>query len=318
MKSSHFRFHVIALLAVCIWGITFVSTKILLQNDLNPASIFFYRFLLAYLLISIISYKERRWAKSFKDEMLTLCLGVFGGSLYFLTENTALRYTLSTNVAFILCSAPLFTAILIGLADKMHKNRRSYKSKQQADKKDKPKIFTSIFVVGSGISIVGVAMIIFNGHFVLQLSPLGDMLCIAAALSWGFYTLVLKKLENKYSSLFLTRKVFFYGVLTILPSFVLGEPLCSPLKIIGNNVVLANMLFLGVIASLLCYLAWNKVVKEIGALKATNYIYLSPIFTSLASAFILREPITVISVIGAICIIFGVWISSRTKKLIEA
>lgn len=326
---SHKAFyHGLALVTIGVWGTTFVSTKVLLLSGLNPASIFFYRFLLAYLLMIAIEqgirFKNRRhrhrlglnetspksgtserealqtldaphaanaplFAHNLKDELKAAALGMGGGSVYFLTENTALRHTLSTQVSFILCTTPLITAILIGLFSKNLK-----------------KTFTPTFIIGTLLSLGGVAMVVFNGQFVLKLSPLGDFLCLSAALCWGFYTLLLKDMEKRYSTRFLTRKIFAYGLLTILPCF-----LCTPLhtspEILLKPVVLGNLLFLGIVASMICYLTWNKAVRELGALSVTPYIYLSPIFTSIASAFILHEPMGLFGIAGVLCIIIGVY-----------
>lgn len=291
--SHHFNrsvfFHVVAVLTVGVWGTTFIATKILLNHGLNPASVFFYRFLLAYILMLWVGRKEPWFADNWRDELKAVGLGLGGGSLYFLTENTALYYTLSTQVAFILCTAPLFTAILIGLFAGNLK-----------------KTFNPAFVTGTVLALGGVALVIFNGSFVLHLSPKGDLLCLAAALCWGFYTLLLRDMEKRYSTLFLTRKVFAYGLLTILPYF-LYEPLHGAPETLTRPIVWGNLLFLGVVASMVCYLSWNKTVRELGALTATPYIYLSPIFTSVASALILHEPLSGYGMAGALCIIVGVW-----------
>lgn len=106
------HYHLLALFVTIVWGATFVSTKVILQHGLTPSSIFFYRFLMAWIMIWIISPK-RLWANSLKDELLFMVLGVTGGSVYFLAENTALKYTLASNVSLIICTAPLITAFLI-------------------------------------------------------------------------------------------------------------------------------------------------------------------------------------------------------------
>ena len=110
MKS--YVYHLIALFTVGIWGTTFVSTKVLLNHGLSPVDIIFYRFLLAYLCLWPVSYR-RFWAKSLKDELLLMGGALTGGSLYFLTENTALTMSYASNVSLIVCTAPLLTAVVI-------------------------------------------------------------------------------------------------------------------------------------------------------------------------------------------------------------
>ena len=83
-------FHIISLLIIAIWGTTFVSSKVLLLNGLSPVEILFIRFILAYTVIFAFSH-SKLFAGNIKDELLFVLLGFFGGSLYFITENTALQ-----------------------------------------------------------------------------------------------------------------------------------------------------------------------------------------------------------------------------------
>ena len=92
--KREFWYHFVAFLTVAIWGSTFVFTKMLLQNGLSPAQIFTLRFVLAYVLMEVVTWiagRRVKWlSNSVKDEVLMVLLGVTGGSLYFLTENASL------------------------------------------------------------------------------------------------------------------------------------------------------------------------------------------------------------------------------------
>lgn len=156
-------------------------------------------------------------------------------------------------------------------------------------------------------------LVVFNGSFVLKLSPVGDLLTLLAALSWAFYSLVIKKMTGRYPTVFITRKIFFYGVLTILPAFLL-HPLQPDFDVLLKPVVLSNLLFLAVLASLVCYVLWNVVLKQLGTVRASNYIYLNPLVTMVASIIILHEQITWITLLGAGCIIFGVYQAEKKWK----
>ncbi|MDL2242097.1 DMT family transporter [Bacteroidales bacterium OttesenSCG-928-L03] len=290
MKGKSGWYHLIALGVVTVWGLTFISTKLCLMEGLTPADIFFYRFLIAYVLIWFFGTK-RLLAKSWRDELLFLLLGISGGSAYFLTENTALNYTLTSNVALLVCTAPLITAIFSHF---FLKEERLTKRVGQ----------------GSLIALLGAGLVIFNGHFILKLSPIGDLLSISAAVCWAVYTILLKKVGNRYSSLFITRKVFFYGLLTILPVFFF-EPLHTDTSVLLRPVVWGNLLFLGILASLLCYFLWNIIIDRLGAVQATNYVYINPIITLIGSALILGESVTIYAILGAILILLGV---GRTQR----
>ena len=83
------------------------------------------------------------------------------------------------------------------------------------------------------------------------------------------------------------------------------------LELLKLPVVYLNILFLGVIASMLCYIMWNTAVRALGASKTANYIYIVPLVTLITSAIFLSETITIASGIGALAIISGVYIAER-------
>lgn len=287
-------YHLLTLLVVVVWGTTFISTKILLREGLSPETIFFYRFLLAYLGIWLFGSK-RLFAYSLKDELLFVLLGISGGSFYFLLENYALKITLVSNVSLIVCTAPILTAVLTHLILKTEK-------------------LTRWLIQGSFIALVGVTLVVYNGSFILELSPLGDFLSLLAALFWAFYTIILKHISARYSTLFITRKVFFYGLITILP-FLIINPLTMSGEMLIQPVVWGNLLFLGAAASLMCYFLWNVTVKKLGTVRTTNYIYFVPIVTLIASAVALPdEKITFTALIGAALILSGVILSKQKSK----
>ncbi|MDE5857385.1 MAG: EamA family transporter, partial [Muribaculaceae bacterium] len=87
-------FHLAALTTIIFWGSSFVSTRVLLDNGLHAVEIYIYRFLLAYLFIIFVSHK-RLWANNLRDEILLALCGLTSGSIYFIAENFALKYTLS-------------------------------------------------------------------------------------------------------------------------------------------------------------------------------------------------------------------------------
>ena len=285
--------HFLALLTVTIWGATFVSTKILINNGLSPNEIFFYRFLIAYAGIWIVS-RKKLFADNWKDELLMACAGLFGGSLYFLTENSALGITQASNVAFLLCGTPILTTVLVKLFYREEKIGR-------------------MVYYGSVIALAGVALVVFDGATSLKISPLGDLLTLAAALSWGFYSIVIRKLESRYDTVMISRKVFFYGLVTILPTFLYNPPHLR-LLFSADAAVWFNLIFLAVMASLVCFVLWNMVVKHLGVVKSSNYLYLNPVITCITSAIVLGEKITPVAVTGALCSMAGVWRATRPRK----
>ena len=292
------KYHIVAFLTVAVWGTTFVWTKLLIINGLSPAQIFTLRFIIAYVLLTGFSLWRGRhkWlSDNWRDELTMMALGLTGGSMYFLTENESLRFTTATNTSLIVCSCPLFAMLIIALF---------YKSER----------FSRLQALGSLLALIGMAAVVLNGHFVLHLSPLGDTLAFSACICWALYTLLMKPVMGRYPAMFITRKVFFYGILTILPYYIFVPDMPS-LDVLMRPEVALNLLFLGSVASMLCYLTWSWCMKGLGAVICTNWVYVNPITTIIAAWLILDEQITVYFLIGSILIIAGMFLSSKKIKI---
>jgi drug/metabolite transporter (DMT)-like permease len=293
------KYHLLALAVVAVWGITFVSTKVLIGAGMQPAAIFVCRFILAYIglwIYIILSRAPFRIWNGWKDELVFLILGITGGSFYFLTENTALAYTQASNVAFLVCSAPLFTAIFTILYNRFGKSRFARGLEKVR--------FGWPLVGGTLLAFIGMALMVFEGQKV-QLSAAGDLLAIGAAICWAVYSLFMGQMTREYGTITATRKVFFYGLVTILP-FLGGCKDSFSADILCQTAVWGNLLFLGFIASLVCFLAWNVVIDRLGNITSTNYVYLNPIFTLLTAMALLGERMTFMAAIGSVFILIGV------------
>ena len=296
---NRFLYHLVAFLVVAIWGVTFVFTKLLLMAGLTAAQIFVLRFIMAYLLLlvyTLVRKQFRLFASSWQHELLMVALGITGGSLYFLMENSAMIYTTTTNTSLIVCLCPLFAALLVAL---FYRSMRLH----------------GIQIAGTVMAAIGVVIVVLNGRFVLHLSPLGDTLAFGACLCWAFYSLLMIPAGQHYDTLFITRKVFFYGLLSMIPYFLIYSDLPS-LSVVLRPDVLANLLFLGCIASMLCYLAWNWVIKKLGAVIVTNYVYFNPVTTVIFAWLILSERITIyfLILIGTLLILTGMYLCNKVRK----
>ena len=120
----------------------------------------------------------------------------------------------------------------------------------------------------------------------------------------------MKPATQRYSSLFITRKVFFYGLLTILPYYIF-VPGFPPVEVLLRPEVLWNLLFLSVVASMICYILWNWVIGKLGAVIATNWVYFNPITTIIFAWLLLHEQITVWFLLGTILILSGMYLAER-------
>lgn len=295
-KANHKKLsgHALALFCALVWGVTFVVSKRLL-TIYTPVQLMFMRFVTAYIALWLL---YPRWERpSLREELHFLLMGLTGCTLYFWTENTALTLTFSANVSTIVALAPILTAILAHwlLGGRNRLDRWVW--------------------IGFVISMAGVVLVVYNGAFVLRLSPKGDLLALATAATWAVFSVLQERALETRPSLFITRKVMFYGIVTSLPLFLTsGLSGFSLRPLFASPANLCGILFLAVVGSALCYLAWCSSERLLGVVTTSSYIYTIPFITMLASAAFLHEPISVMGVLGAVLTVAGVWAASHKKK----
>ena len=289
MRRGTARYHALALLIVVIWSSTFVSTKVLLDS-FAPVEILLIRFAIAWVLMFAIYPRFHRVA-DIKAELRIALAGVAGGSFYFLAENYALDFSLASNVSLLVSTAPILTALAAHYALRDEKISRHT-------------------VFGALVSFGGVALVILNGTFVLKLNPAGDLLALASSAAWAVYSITIKKMPVSLPGAYVTRKIFFYTVVTTLPALFFA-PFRPAFSLLLTPKIALNMAFLAVLASCVAYFCWNAVIRALGAVRANTYIYFIPLLTLVESALLLGEPVTPFALVGAVLILSGVWMASK-------
>lgn len=292
-KKSDFWYHVAAFAMILVWGISFLNTRVLLDANLTPTQIFVARFIIAYIALLAVSRFKVRYT-GWRDELLFVVCGVAGGSAYFIAENTALELTLISDVAVLVSIAPLTTALMGAI---FYRDER----------------ITWMSCLGMVIAFVGSVMLALKDGLVWGDSVLGDLLAMLAALVWAFYSMALKRLNRTYSTLFITRKLFFYGVLSALPLLAMQDSKVE-WEALKQPEVWGNLLYLGLICSMAAYFIWGITVKRIGAVRASNYFYLSPIISMIAAAIWFGERTNAIAYVGCVLILAGVIIAEKFKR----
>lgn len=293
-NRGEFWYHVAAFAMILVWGISFLNTRVLLDAGLTPTEIFVARFTIAYVSLLVVSRFKVRYT-GWRDELLFVVCGVAGGSAYFIAENTALELTLISDVAVLVSTAPLTTALMGAI---FYRDER----------------ITWLSCVGMIIAFVGSVMLALKNGLVWGDSITGDLLALLAAFVWAFYSMALKKLNRTYTTLFITRKLFFYGILSALPLLAMEESRVDWQVVVRQPEVWGNLLYLGLICSMAAYFIWGITVKRIGAVRASNYFYLSPIISMIAAAIWFGERTNAIAYIGCVLILSGVIMAEKFKR----
>ncbi|MBR2836296.1 MAG: DMT family transporter [Coriobacteriales bacterium] len=293
IKNTKLAGHLLALGTSIVWGLTFVSTKVLLVS-FTAVEVLLYRFVLGYAALCVGSPKPLRFL-GLKREAVLFLAGAVGTCGYYLFENLSLTYTFASNSSVIVSTAPLFTALATWIAGSLE------------GKQSRPHLS---FFVGFVVAISGIALISF-GDSEFHASPIGDLLACAAASTWGIYSVLLDKAMTwGYSALQITRRIFAYGIVLMVPiAFMNGFEF--GLERFADPANTLNMLFLGIVACAVCFSTWNYAIKAIGPVASSVYIYLQPAITVIGAAIILQEPIAPYIIIGIILVLCGLIISQR-------
>ena len=293
MKNTKVLGHIAAIFTILVWGTTFISTKVLL-TEFQPLEIMFVRLLIGWMAL-FIACPRRMKNVTRKQELTFAGAGLTGITLYYLMENMALTLTMASNVGVIVSVSPFFTMILASIFVKSEGKMRLN------------------FFLGFVVAMIGIALISFNGAK-FEFSPVGDLLTVGAAFVWALYSILTRKMGDfGYSVIQTTRKIFFYGILFMLPTLFFFEFDLDFSKF-ANAKVLFNFSYLGLCASALCFATWNYASKILGAVKTCIYIYLIPVVTVVTSALILKEPVTWLSFTGTVFAILGLFLSEYNGR----
>ena len=286
--------HLFALISVVVWGSCYVLTKNLLGAGFTAIQIIPIRMILAYAALLCMRPKFQKLP--IKDELMFVLIGITGGSLYFVLQNTALTYTYAANVSIIVCLSPIFTAIFARIFSRGNEKLG----------------LTLLF--GSLVAIAGVVLVVLNGSLNFHLSPKGDLLALAAGISWAVYSLLIKKYTETMDGFLVTRRVMFWAFVTSVPLMLLTDGMPNLMPLFTVPKVLLSWLFLGILGNAVCFAIWNIAFRELGVVVTNNYLYASPFITLLVGWLLLNEPISWMGLLGAVLITIGVILAQLGKR----
>lgn len=295
MKST-LRGHLLALIAVLIWGMTFIASKVLV-GLLDPYWYIVIRFVIAWAALFCLSPRPCRLL-SLRRELRLVACGLAGVTLYYIFQNVGLVYSTASNTGVITASSPLFTALILWLFGRRVK-------------------LSGLFFLGFVLCIGGVAVIAFHGGGEgAGLHLLGDAFALAAAIAWGAYCAIILKNEGSgLTQTQLTRKIFFWGILLCIPpALCFGEPVPLTVFTQGGLSFWGNLLFVSLGSSALCYLIWGQATELVGAVTASVYLYLIPVVSVIGAAALLGEPVDAVIIAAIAVILIGLVFSQRGNR----
>ncbi|MEH7372737.1 DMT family transporter [Priestia megaterium] len=275
-----------ALMSISFWGISFVSTKAVLDK-LDPYTLLVLRFGIgALFLLVLLVLKRYPLNIPLKYIPHLIVLGILGVFVHQVIQATALLTINASAAGWIISFSPVFTVILsvFFLHEKM----------------------TVLKASGMIVAIIGVLLVTTsNNQQSFQLSiNVGYLLMILSTLNWAIYSVLLKRLHIQLPSLVVTFYMCLIGF-TLTTPFLVRNKGWEMMPFL-TNVEWAHLLFLGVFVSGVAYWYWAKALEVLEASQVSVFLYLEPVATLVTAILLLQEKIIPVSILGGIIIIMGV------------
>lgn len=305
LEKHHLEGQILAAFVILFWGVTFASTRVLLE-DFSALEIQVIRFGLAWFALWMAGVRGgvKSGFRGWRDEVLFAGMGLTGVAMYQFLENCAIYYTNASNVAILVSFGPVVTAVLAWLLT--------------GDRTLSPR-----FALGAFVAVVGVALLSLNGVVNFKVRPLGDIMAVCAMVSWGAYSILIDKANKRgIPQTEAVRRAFFWSLAMIAPlalwgvtesgfyaldgSFSVTIDLAENIERFSRPLNLMNLVFLGVLASAVCFVLWNRACKSLGMVRATVGLYLTPIAGVMFAALFLGERLTAMGAVGGVLILAGV------------
>ncbi|WP_312755857.1 DMT family transporter [Rummeliibacillus suwonensis] len=285
---------VLLLIATILWGGNFVIGKAV-ANDLPPFTLAFFRWCVALIIFLPIIYTslKREWPQIKKHWAIILALGFTGIAGFNTLIYISLHYTTSINASLMNMLTPVIIYMLsfLFLHERLNRNQ----------------------IIGTAISFIGVITIISNGslevlrHFRFNK---GDLIVIIALVLWSVYSLLVKQYAKElpgHSTFFVSIAV---GIVMLLP-FYIYETLTTTMVVHWSATSIFAILYTGILASIVAFIAWNTGVVKLGTNRAGIYLNLIPVFASIFAVIFIGEKIVLSQVVGGLLVLMGVYWTGR-------
>ncbi|MBP7732569.1 MAG: DMT family transporter [Caldisericia bacterium] len=298
MKNKTFLGYLAILGSVFIWSATFIWTKEIFDaNAYTPITIIVVRLIVSIVFMFLWSWIFRQDEKIEKKDWFWLVLLAFlEPFLYFIGELFGLVRVSSTVTSVIIATIPLFTPFAL-----------SFFFKEKIGLAN---------IIGIAVSLVGVYLLLIKETLEIKIDLLGVGFLFFAVLSAVGYSVVIYRIIHKYKPLTIVKWQNTFGLLFFLPWF-----LFSDLGVIAKSgfqwAYFDNLVYLGLLGSMMAFLLYIYSVKYITIWLANAFSNLIPVMTAILSFFILGEKLLPINIVGIGVAIAGLFVSQyKTKQVI--
>lgn len=293
LQKSHLKAYLELTLAAVIWGISFIATKVAV-GEAPPAVVIWLRFTIALVILFLYLILRKQLSIPPRTDLVHFALlGFIGISFHQWLQSTGLVTAQASTTSWLVSTSPIFMAILgwLVLKEKL----------------------TFPAILGIGVASFGVILIVSNGSLVNFLNgkfgSWGNFLVIISAINWAIFSVLSRKVLNRYAAIFVLFYALLFGVLFSSIHFISIRGWIYVSKL--SSAAWLAVAFLGIGCSFLAYLFWYDGLQTVSTSQAGIFLYIEPLVSLIAAALILNEVITLAALLGGGLILLGIWLVSR-------
>jgi drug/metabolite transporter (DMT)-like permease len=275
--------------AIIIWASAFVGIRAGLHGY-SPEGMALLRYLVASLVMGVIYFNTPQRSKMrMADKAGLMFVGIIGIGVYNLTLNYGELAVSSGVASFITSQSPVVTTVfaVLFLGERL----------------------TLLRISGFLVSLLGITIIAYGELGKLELSA-GLMYVFAAMVAGSCFSIMQKPYLKKYNAIEATTYVIWGGTLFLLLFVSKMQHDFMQASLTSTLIVV----YLGIFPATLAYIAWCYVLGRLTVSHAVSYLYIMPFVAALMGWLLLGEVPALLSTIGAVIAIGGVWLVSHSYK----
>lgn len=296
MRRSPFFPYALLAIAVLLWAGNWVFARAL-RFDAPPVALAFWRWLIALVILSPLAYSHVRqqWRVVLRSWRVLCLLALLATVLQHIPVYVGLRDTTATNGALLNSTTPIMIFVLSRVLFGEHWSARQ--------------------ALGVAISLGGVVAIVARGELTvlagLQLNG-GDLWVLFATLSWAIYTVCLRWRPAELDPLAMLWTIAALGVVAMLPLYAWELAIGRTVRL--TPIALAGIAYMGVFATVVAYVFWNRAVQQVGPNRAGPFMYLMLVYTPLLAMVFLDERLQLYHFIGCALILGGIYLAASGRR----
>jgi len=293
--KNNFSAYIELTFAAVAWGVSFIATKIAVQQ-VNPAVVVFLRFAIgAVIMLAILLARRQLTLPTLKEGLYYALLGFIGISFHQWLQSTGLVTAQASTTSWIVSTSPVFIALLgwFFLKEKLGLNT----------------------IFGIMLASLGVLLVVSKGSLSSLISgnfgTSGDLLVLISAPNWAIFSVLSRSALKDKAALFVLFYVILFGWLFTSIPFVATHGWLEIAHL--NTTGWLAVAFLGIGCTALAYIFWYDGLQAIPASRAGVFLYIEPLISLVVAAVLLGETITLVALLGGGLILAGVWLVNKVS-----